>query len=169
MVMIKCPECDNMVSDKAYSCPNCGYPMALKKDNRNQRTSLRTNRGLAKFFFLSLITLGIYGIVVMSHISNEINDIASKYDGKHTMHYCLVYFVFSWLTIGIVPLVWYHRISKRIGMELVRRRLPYSFGSGTFWGWSFFGTLLLGIGPLIYTHKLMKAMNILAADYNERG
>jgi len=130
---------------------------------------LRTNRGLAKFFFLSLITFGIYGIVVMSHISTEINDIATKHDGRKTMHYCLIYFIFSWLTFGIAPLVWYHRLSDRIGDELVRRHLPYSFGAGTWWGWGFFGALLFGIGPLIYIHKLMKAMNFLAADYNVNG
>ena len=27
MALIKCPECDHNVSDKAVSCPNCGYPM----------------------------------------------------------------------------------------------------------------------------------------------
>lgn len=130
---------------------------------------LRTDRGLTKFFFLSLITLGIYGIVVMSHISTEINDIATKHDGKQTMHFCLIYFIFGWLTFGIATLVWYHRLSNRIGMELVRRRLPYSFSSGTFWGWGFFGSLLFGLGPLVYTHKLMHAMNHLAADYNRVG
>ena len=92
---------------------------------------LRTNRGLAKFFFLSLITFNIYGIVVMSHISTEINQIASKNDGKNTMHYCLVYFIFSWLTLGIVPLIWYNNISSRIGNELIRRKIPYQFNAGT--------------------------------------
>lgn len=130
---------------------------------------LRTDRGLAKFFFLSLITFGIYGIVVMSHISTEINDIATKHDGRNTMHFCLIYFIFSWLTFGIVPLVWYNNISDRIGSELKRRNLPYNFGAGTFWGWGFFGSLLFGIGPLVYTHKLMHAMNYLAADYNRVG
>lgn len=114
---------------------------------------IRTNRGLAKFFFLSLITFGIYGIVVMSHISTEINDIATKHDGRRTMHYCLMYFVLSWLTLGIYPLIWNNNISDRIGCELKRRNLPYNFGAGTFWGWGFFGCLLLGIGPLIYIHK----------------
>lgn len=28
MAMIKCPECGNMVSDKAKACVNCGYPIA---------------------------------------------------------------------------------------------------------------------------------------------
>lgn len=27
MTLIKCPECDLQVSDKAYSCPHCGYPL----------------------------------------------------------------------------------------------------------------------------------------------
>ncbi|MBQ7399299.1 MAG: hypothetical protein IJW06_02400 [Clostridia bacterium] len=28
MAMIKCPECEKMVSNMASSCPNCGYPIA---------------------------------------------------------------------------------------------------------------------------------------------
>lgn len=30
MALIKCPECDLQVSDKAISCPHCGYPMQEK-------------------------------------------------------------------------------------------------------------------------------------------
>ena len=29
MALIKCPECGHSVSDKAPSCPNCGYPLAF--------------------------------------------------------------------------------------------------------------------------------------------
>ncbi len=129
---------------------------------------LRTNRGLLEFLLLSIITLGIYGIVVMSRISREINLIAGPHDGKKTMHYCLVLFVFSWLTWGIVPLIWSHRLSDRIGTELARRGIPYSFGADSFWGWGFFGSLIL-IGPFIYQYKLLRAMNLLCADYNARG
>ena len=32
MALIKCPECNNEVSDKALNCPHCGYP--LKKNKR---------------------------------------------------------------------------------------------------------------------------------------
>lgn len=45
------------------------------------------------------------------------------------MHYCLVVFLFSWLTLGIAPVVWYHKISGRIGAELVRRGIDYEFGA----------------------------------------
>lgn len=127
----------------------------------------RTHRGLGKFFFLSLITFGIYGLVVMSHISEEINYVARQ-DGRHTMHYCLVFFIFSWLTFGIVPLVWYHRISRRIGRELDRRCLGYNFGASDYWLWNILGSIII-VGPFIYIHKLMKAMNLLNADYNCRG
>lgn len=43
---------------------------------------LPTNRSLLKFILLSIITLGIYGLVVMTKISTEINTIASPYDNK---------------------------------------------------------------------------------------
>ncbi len=129
---------------------------------------LKTNRGLLKYILLGLITFGIYPLIVMSGISSDINVIASKYDGKKTMHFCLLAFIFSWLTLGIAPIVWYHRISARIGKELSRRGIGYSFGAGSFWGWNVLGSLI-GVGPFIYLHKLCKAMNKLAADYNVNG
>lgn len=128
---------------------------------------LRTNRGMVKFVLLSIITLGIYGLVVMSHISEEINQVASSRDGKHTMHYCLVFFIFSWLTLGIVPLVWNHRICNRMGDELAARNIPYNISAGTFWGWDFFGTLIL-VGPFIFLHKFFKSMNLINEDYNKK-
>ena len=69
------------------------------QDNQNYQASaapvgqLKTNRGLLKYILLSFITFGIYGIVVMSSISNDINIVASRYDGKKTMHYCLLFFL----------------------------------------------------------------------------
>ena len=76
---------------------------------------LKTNRGLLKFILLSLITFGIYGIVVMTSISTDINLIASRYDGKKTMHYCLLIFLITPITLGIASIVWCHKISARIG------------------------------------------------------
>ena len=33
MALIKCPECNKEVSDKAQSCPHCGYPIICNKNN----------------------------------------------------------------------------------------------------------------------------------------
>lgn len=126
-----------------------------------------THRGFWKYFLLSLITFGIYGIVVMSRISEEINFVARN-DGRRTMNYCLILFIFSWLTLGVMTFVWYHKLSKRIGEELDMRCLDYSFGASDYWLWNILGKLII-VGPCIYIHKLMKAMNTLNADYNLRG
>lgn len=129
---------------------------------------LQTNRGLIKYILLSLLTLGIYPFVVMSGVSNDINVVASRYDGKKTMHFCLMAFVISWLTLGIGVIVWYHNISSRMGAELKRRGINYSFGAGSFWLWNVLGALIL-IGPLVYTHKLFKASNLINEHYNIHG
>lgn len=158
-----CTKCGHEINSNSSVCLNCGCSV-----DSAPAILLNTNRGLAKFILLSLITFGIYGLVVMSTISTDINTIAGKYDGKKTMNFCLLMFIFSWLTFGIAPIVWYHRISARVGNELVRRNLPYSFGAGTFWGWDILGALIV-VGPFVYMYKLLNAMNILCADYNRKG
>lgn len=42
MALIKCPECELQVSDKALSCPHCGYPMQTPK--RKPRTNTKRRR-----------------------------------------------------------------------------------------------------------------------------
>ena len=128
----------------------------------------KTNYSMIKTILLSIITFDIYALVVYSNMSTDINVIASKYDGKKTMHFCLIFFIFSWLTCGIAPIVWYHRLSARIGKELARRGIAYRFGAGSFWGWNVLGAFIL-VGPFVYLHKLCKAMNLLGEDYKVNG
>ncbi|MBQ1951146.1 MAG: DUF4234 domain-containing protein [Clostridia bacterium] len=129
---------------------------------------LKTNKGLLKTILLSLITFGIYPLVVMSAVSNDINIVASRYDGKRTMHFCLLFFIVSPITLGIAGIVWYHKISARIGAELRRRSVPYSFGAADFWLWNVLGSFIV-VGPFIYLHKMFKATNLMNAHYNVNG
>lgn len=41
MALIKCPECELQVSDKALSCPHCGYPL---QDNQQKNTRKSSRR-----------------------------------------------------------------------------------------------------------------------------
>lgn len=167
--MKNCPKCGYAMHDDAVLCLNCGASVEKRiAVNARPAIQLKTNRGMLKTVLLSALTFGIYGIVVMSDVSSDINQIAGRYDGKKTMHYCLMAFLFSWLTFGIAPIVWHHRISARIGNELKRRGISYSFGAGSYWLWDVLGILLV-VGPLVYLHKLLKAMNLLAEDYNQKG
>ena len=94
---------------------------------------LKTNRGLLKFILLNIITLVIYSLFIFSGISSDINVIASRYDGKKTMHFCLLFFLVGPITLGIADIVWFHRISNRIGNELKRRQIAYSFSASDYW------------------------------------
>lgn len=129
---------------------------------------LKTNKGLIKTILLTIITFGIYPLVVMSAVSNDINIVASRYDGKRTMHYCLLTFIVAPITLGIAGIVWSHKISNRIGSELRRRNIAYSFSAADYWLWGVLGSLIL-VGPFIFLHKMFKAVNLMNAHYNVNG
>ena len=131
-------------------------------------TQLKTNRSMLKVFLLNLITLNIYGIVVMSGVSSDINVIASRYDGKKTMHFCLLTFIIAPITLGIAAFVWFHNISSRMGKELQRRGIDYKFGAKDYWLWNVLGALII-VGPFIYFHKFFTASNKLAENFNTNG
>lgn len=149
---------------KYYSCVNIIKIITFGKLFFRSHIMFNTNRNLLKYVLLSLITFGIYSIVVLSHISEEINAEATPRDGKHTMHFLWICFVFSWLTGGIATFIWAHRISNRIGNELTARGCNYEFSAADFWLWDVLGSLII-VGPFIYTHKLLKSMNLINADY----
>ena len=129
---------------------------------------LKTNRGLLKLILLSMITFGIYAIVVYCSISNDINVVASRYDGKKTMHYALLIFLVTPITLGIAAVVWFHKISNRIGGELKRRGVDYAFSAADYWLWGVLGALII-VGPFVYAHKMCVAMNELSKHYNING
>ena len=161
---------------------------------------LPTGRGLIKLWLLTLITLGIYPLVMWSRMSVEINMVASRHDGKRTTHFIWMP-VLGGLTLGIYMFVWLHKLCNRIGNELKRRNVAYKFSAATFWLWTFVygiaGGIVTGIitflltyleidptiitavsaalglassvGSAVFCHKILKAMNLMNKDYNERG
>lgn len=160
---------ENMQTTIPQGTPQNVAPQQININvNMQPVAQLKTNRSLAKYILLSLITFGIYGLVVMCGVSTDINTIATRYDNKKTMHFALVFFIFSWLTCGILPLVWYHNLSNRVGDEMRRRGIPGEFGAKDFWLWCILGSLII-VGPFVYTYKLLDSMNKLSADFNARG
>ncbi len=130
-----------------------------------QRQQLKTSRGLLKYILFSLITLGIYPIVMFSLISDELNTVCK--DNKRTTQYWLLWFL-SMVTCAIPIFIWNHTASNRMGNELKRRGINYSISASTFWGWGFLGAFII-IGPFVYVYKFLKASNLLNADFNQKG
>ena len=118
-------------------------------------------------FFLGILTLGIYPLVIWCRIVTELNIAASRHDGERTISYlgaCML----TPVTLGVYPFVWFHGFCRRMGAELKRRGIGYEISASTFWLWFVLGMLIL-VGPFVFTHKVMKAMNLINRDFNVNG
>ena len=124
--------------------------------------------GLLKYILLSMITFGIYGIYSLAKVGDTLNTAAGRYDGKRTMSFWLLFFIVGPITFGIGYLVWFHKMSARLGGEMRRRGIATSFGAGTFWLWNIVGSIVV-IGPFVYLYKLFGSMNKLVDNYNQNG
>lgn len=172
-----CKNCGTELTEGTQYCTACGAEQNIAENPQTAYTptpqyfapalQLPTNRSLLKMFFLSLITFGIYGIVIWTKIAGEINITASRYDGKRTCPYFATLFL-TMITYGIFAFVWQHKFTSRVGAEVKRRGYNYNFGTGDFWLWCVLGSLII-VGPFIYCHKLMKSMNMINASFNIYG
>lgn len=169
-----CTEATKSVPENTLPAPATKADLAAAEKIADEEKTIKPfrklpiDRSLTKMILFGFITLGIYNIIVMTKISREINIVASKYDGRTTTNALWIILLWSWLTGGIASIVWTHCICNRIGNELHRRQVPKTFGASDFWGWCILGALIY-VGPFIFVHKFMHAMNHLNADYNKKG
>lgn len=163
------------------------------------KLQLPVKRSLWKMILFSILTLGIYPMVIWSRLAGEVNLVASRYDGERSMSFFGM-LMLTPVTLGIHSLVWMHKLCRRIGAELQRRYIEYTFGSKDFWIWAFLMGILSSIclsvcialaaagfdgyivlwlllavgifsltGPFIFTAKLLNAVNHMNEDYNTNG
>lgn len=60
MAMIKCPECGKEISDKANSCPNCGYTF-IKNINESKRKQRKMfNEKVTSNFTVALLIIALF-------------------------------------------------------------------------------------------------------------
>ena len=105
---------------------------------------LPVKRKLWKMILFGVLTGGIYPMVIWSRLVSEVNLTASRYDGERSMPFFGMVFLAP-LTLGIHSLVWINKLCRRIGKELQRRSIPYTFGSSDFWLWAFLLSFISGI------------------------
>lgn len=129
---------------------------------------LKTDRNGIVALLLSFVTFGIYGLIFNAGISDDVDLVCARFDGKKNLNFWLMFFVISPLTLGIGAIVWMHSLCARIGRNLTDRGISYSFGAGTFWGWCVLGSFIF-VGPFIFMNKLATAMNLINEDYNMKG
>ena len=93
MALINCPECSNSVSDKAFACPRCGYPIsqsappqtAAPGNTTGYLTILAPLKGsLASAGDLLPSTLNAPAITLPAHLSFRQQSDTLKPTTKHT-------------------------------------------------------------------------------------
>lgn len=147
---------------EAISEPANQATSQTKKDSKNKKISLPHKRGVFKAIFFTIITLGIYRLVLCSHIRKETIQLTSEHESK-PLSFVAVFFL-SIFTLFILPIVWYLKIIGRLKRETERRGIDYRIGPGAYFFWHF----LPVIGYLIAEHKFFKMLNKLNLNEEER-
>lgn len=172
---VACVEAVEPVAEASLPAPAAEASSAVEKKKEETEEEpvklfgkLPIHRSLSKMILFGLLTLGIYNIVIVTKISREINIVASPHDGRKTMNALWIIFLLCPLTGGLAAIFWINYLCERIGKELKRREIPYSFSEADFWLWNVLGALIC-VGPFVFVHKWMHAMNLMNADYNQKG
>ena len=125
-------------------------------------------RGFVKIVLLSIITFGIYGLIHVCGIVKDLNKCRQGHgETKKSMNPIGVVFL-SVITLGIVPIVWGHRLTKRMSNELEYRDISYSLKEWHYWVYEILLCETV-VCPIIYLHKLIKASNLINKHHNTYG
>ncbi|MCD7811419.1 MAG: DUF4234 domain-containing protein [Ruminococcus sp.] len=131
----------------------------------NNKT-LVTNRSLLKWILLGIITLGIYPIVAQCKMVHELNLAAYDRDGKIQLSPYEATPLFC-ITLYIYYFVYMHKYMGRLRDELQHRGISYSISPAEFWIFDVLLAITI-ICPFYFMHKVIKAHNLINADYNSK-
>ena len=126
----------------------------------------KTNRGVIAYWFLSLITFGIYPLYFIHRVHVELNEVC-KDDGKKTRGFFL-YFFFGLITIGIYPICWWCFAANRMNDCMTRNNMKPRIGAVSWLCWNIFGSLLFGLGPIIAMYKFIHSLNDVNEIHNQQ-
>ncbi len=185
-----CSKCGTQINDGEKFCPNCGAPVEVNSeikgftvsdtsgqysggygtaDNNDHVPSgvfmpLKTDRSLAIYILLSVVTCGIYSYIFLYQVAKDTN-IACEGDGEETPG-LLILLLLSFVTCGIYSYIWFYKLGNRISNNLTRYDNPTPDNGTTVLLWMTVGTLLCGIGPFIGLHIIIHNLNKVCECYN---
>lgn len=111
-----CVKCGAELKEGVKFCEKCGNLVSdEKKENINtsagsSNLSMVTNRNIGLAIVLSIVTCGIYGLVWMVSINDDINNISDDVNGTSGVMVLL----FSILTCGIYTIYWYYKMGQKL-------------------------------------------------------
>ena len=125
---------------------------------------LKDNRSWILVFLLSIITVGIYALILTNIMARDTN-IACKSDGKKTPG-VLKLILFAILTFGIYGIVWDFKILSRWKNLTDNNGEQPRLSPKLYFILTFLG-LFIAIGPFIAAILKVSGLNQVCALYNE--
>lgn len=77
------------------------------------------NRNIVMCIILSIITCGIYGIIWMINMANDLNTVSKQQDTSGGM-----VFLFSLITCGIYTFIWIYKAGTKLDIAATNNGLP---------------------------------------------
>ena len=108
-----CQSCGSSLKEGEKFCPNCGVAtdnIVEQKSSANASFNLE-KREIVTCVILTLITCGIYGLVWLSNIVDDVNTICQD---EHSNQSGISVVVLSLLTCNIYGLIWYYTAGTRL-------------------------------------------------------
>ena len=87
MTLIKCPECNKNISDKAEACPHCGYNLKQKSNRINTENVLDNLKGKWDNKYLIILLLLIVGIYFIFFNNSSQNNNGGTYKPNSNGNY----------------------------------------------------------------------------------
>lgn len=115
MALVKCPECNNEISDKAIACPHCGYPINMPEKEDRRPVAPIYPFILVILSFIILFYLGrfggtpilvIIGITIVPVVFSLIKSVRCVKEKHRRWGWCLATEIMSIFFIVLYAYMW---------------------------------------------------------------
>ena len=128
---------------------------------------LKTDRSLAAYILLSIITCGIYGYYFIYSVARDIN-IACDDDDEETGGLG-VYILLSIVTCGLYGIWWEYKLGNRLQKNGPAFGLSIQENGTTILLWRLLGCALCFVGTFVGSYILIRNVNLICDAYNRKN
>ena len=108
-----CSKCGAELKEGVKFCEKCGNPVDGESTNKGSTPGANktvTNRNIALAIILSFVTCGIYSIIWMVSINDDVNMVNDDINGTSGA----LVFLFTILTCGIYGIYWNYKMGQKL-------------------------------------------------------
>ena len=150
-----------------YNAPQQNYAAQNFTPAANiARTPVKTDYSLLMYILLTILTLGIYGLIVIYNLAKDTNQMCAE-DGDKVGGLC-AYFFLTLLTFGIYSIYWFYKVQTRIHNAAPRYGAVIPEDGGTVMLWTLLGMFLFAPLAWYAMHIVFKSANTLGTAYNAK-